>query len=164
MKEENKTKFNAFLNKAKSIIPSLATIGAKALTGNYVGAIAEIGEVLKTESSKSEEAKMLHEEFELQKVEFGIELHKLNLKDRENARELFKVDNSLQKIFAITFLILYIILCFTVLFGLYKMTVQGVKIDNYAVSFVSTLHGGMSMKIGTMVDFLFGASQEKEKT
>jgi hypothetical protein len=163
MKEENKNKFNAFLNKAKAIIPSIGKIGSKALTGNYIGAIAEIGEVLKSEGAKNEEAKKLHEEFELQKIEFAFELQKLHLEDRQNARELFKVDDFLQKTFAISFLIVYVFLSFTLLYGFYKISIDKIVIENYIVGFVSSLHGGMSTKINTIIDFLFGSSQEKEQ-
>jgi hypothetical protein len=84
----------------------------------------------------------------------------LYLDDKKDARSLYKVDSSLQKVFAITFLSLYIVLSFVVLCGLYLISIQGLKLDNYVVSFVSTLHGGMSMKVGTIVDFLFGSSQQ----
>ena len=100
------------------------------------------------------------QEFELKKLEFEQELKKLYLDDKKDARSLYKVDSSLQKVFAITFLGLYIVLSFVVLIGLYLISIKGLKLDNYVVSFVSTLHGGMSMKVGTIVDFLFGSSQQ----
>jgi hypothetical protein len=156
----DKTKFQKFLDKAKAVVPSIVGVGAKALTGNYIGAIQDVGNLLKKESEKSEEAKVLHQEFELQKLEFEQELKKLYLDDKKDARSLYKVDSSLQKVFAITFLSLYIVLSFIVLIGLYLISIQGLKLDNYVVSFVSTLHGGMSMKVGTIVDFLFGSSQQ----
>jgi len=156
----DKTKFQKFLDKAKAIVPDVVSVGAKALTGNYIGAIQDVGNLLKKESEKSEEAKVLHQEFELQKLEFEQELEKLYLEDKKDARSLYKVDGSLQKVFAITFLVVYIALSVLILIGMFKISLEGLKIENYIVSFVSTLHGGMSMKVGTIVDFLFGSSSQ----
>lgn len=157
------SKFKEFIQKAGKVVPSVLEVGAKVVTGNYIGAISSVGDLLKKESEKSEQAKELYQEFELKKLEFEQELKKLYLEDRKDARGLYKVDSSLQKIFAITFLTLYIVLSFVVLIGLYLISIQGLKLDNYVVSFVSTLHGGMSMKVGTIVDFLFGSSSGSSK-
>jgi len=156
----DKTKFQKFLDKAKAIVPGVVSVGAKALSGNYIGAIQDVGNLLKKESEKSEEAKELLQEFELQKLEFEQELEKLYLEDKKDARSLYKVDGSLQKVFAITFLVVYIALSVLILIGMFKISLEGLKIENYIVSFVSTLHGGMSMKVGTIVDFLFGSSSQ----
>ena len=154
------SKFKEFLKKAGKVVPDVIEVGGNIIGGNYLGAIKNVGELLKGESEKNEEAKELLQEFELKKLEFEQELKKLYLDDKKDARSLYKVDSSLQKIFAITFLSLYIVLSFVVLIGLYLISIQGLKLDNYVVSFVSTLHGGMSMKVGTIVDFLFGSSQQ----
>jgi len=155
-----KTKFEKFLDKAKKFIPDALGVGAKALTGNYIGAIKDVGNLLKKESEKDQEARELLQEFELKKLEFEQELEKLHFEDRKNARSLYKIDSSLQKVFAITFLIVYIALSVLILIGMFKISLEGLKIENYIVSFVSTLHGGMSMKVGTIVDFLFGSSSQ----
>ena len=154
------SKFKEFLKKAGKVVPGIVEVGGNIIGGNYLGAIKNVGELLKGESEKNEQAKELYNEFELKKLEFEQELKKLYLDDKKDARSLYKVDSSLQKVFAITFLSLYIILSFVVLIGLYLISIQGLKLDNYVVSFVSTLHGGMSMKVGTIVDFLFGSSQQ----
>ena len=154
------SKFKEFLKKAGKVVPGIVEVGGNIIGGNYLGAIKNVGELLKGESEKNEEAKELLQEFELKKLEFEQELKKLYLDDKKDARSLYKVDSSLQKVFAITFLSLYIILSFVVLIGLYLISIKGLKLDNYVVSFVSTLHGGMSMKVGTIVDFLFGSSQQ----
>ena len=155
------SKFKEFLKKAGKVVPGVVEVGGNIIGGNYLGAIKNVGELLKGESEKNEEAKELLQEFELKKLEFEQELKKLYLDDKKDARSLYKVDSSLQKVFAITFLSLYIVLSFVVLIGLYLISIQGLKLDNYVVSFVSTLHGGMSMKVGTIVDFLFGSSSQQ---
>ena len=155
------SKFKEFLQKAGKVVPDVIQIGGNIVGGNYIAAVKNVGDLLKKESEKSEQAKELYQEFELKKLEFEQELEKLYLEDKKDARSLYKVDSSLQKIFAITFLSLYIVLSFVVLIGLYLISIQGLKLDNYVVSFVSTLHGGMSMKVGTIVDFLFGSSSDK---
>jgi len=155
------SKFKEFLQKAGKVVPDVIQIGGNIVGGNYIAAVKNVGNLLKKESEKNEQAKELYQEFELKKLEFEQELEKLYLEDKKDARSLYKVDSSLQKIFAITFLSLYIVLSFVVLIGLYLISIQGLKLDNYVVSFVSTLHGGMSMKVGTIVDFLFGSSSDK---
>ena len=155
------SKFKEFLQKAGKVVPDVIQIGGNIVGGNYIAAVKNVGNLLKKESEKNEQAKELYQEFELKKLEFEQELEKLYLEDKKDARSLYKVDNSLQKIFAITFLSLYIVLSFVILSGLYLISIQGLKLDNYVVSFVSTLHGGMSMKVGTIVDFLFGSSSDK---
>ena len=155
------SKFKEFLKKAGKVVPDVLKVGGNIIGGNYLGAIKNVGELLKGESEKNEEAKELLQEFELQKLEFEQELEKLYLEDKKDARSLYKVDGSLQKVFAITFLVVYIALSVLILIGMFKISLEGLKIENYIVSFVSTLHGGMSMKVGTIVDFLFGSSSDK---
>ena len=49
-KENKETKFKIFLNKAKKLIPELAKVGGKLATGNYLGAISEVGEIITGDS------------------------------------------------------------------------------------------------------------------
>ena len=50
------------------------------------------------------------------------------------------------------------------LFGYYKIAVEKVVIENYIVAFVTSVYTGLSMKVNTIVEFLFGSSLENKKT
>ena len=88
------SKFKEFLKKASGYIPELANSVTMLATGNILGAVKSVGDILKIESQKSEKAKELYNEFLLKEMEFEAE-------DRKDARSLYKVDSSLQKIFNI---------------------------------------------------------------
>jgi len=97
-------------------------------------------------------------EFELKKLAFDAEGERL--KDVSDARAMYKSDNGLQKIFAMTFLVGYIMLT---IFMLWMITewVGGQKIivPDWGVALISTVYGQMSGKVSTIVDFLFGSSK-----
>jgi len=165
-KENKETKFKIFLNKAKKLIPELAKVGGKLATGNYLGAISEVGEIItgKADANKNDDKlNSLLYEFELSKVEFALEEQKLYLDDKADARQMYKEDNGLQKIFAIVFLCCYILLTILMLYGFYKIGINEVKIQNYVVAFVTSVYTGMSMKVNTIIEFLFGSSLSSNK-
>jgi hypothetical protein len=87
----------------------------------------------------------------------------LVLADKQNAREMFKVNSSLQKIYAIVFLIAYVVLSVAMCWMIYVISVNNVHFPDWGIGFISTIWGAMSMKVGTVTDFLFGASMTPEK-
>lgn len=165
-KDKKDTKFKIFLNKAKKLIPDLAKVGGKLATGNYLGAISEVGEILtgKADANKdNDKINALLYEFELSKIEFALEEQKIYLDDKADARQMYKEDNGLQKVFAITFLSCYILLTILMLYGFYKIGINEVKIQNFVVAFVTSVYTGMSMKVNTIIEFLFGSSLSSNK-
>lgn len=94
-----------------------------------------------------------------EKGELRKEALKLHIENQSNARDMYKADNILQKIFAVVFLVGYIIITFFMCWGAYKMTVQKVEFNNETVAILTMLFTAMSNKINTIVDFLFGGSQ-----
>ena len=157
------SKFKIFLDKAKKLLPEIASVGGKLATGNYLGAITDVGEILTGKAKDNEQAKQLLAEFELQKLHFALEEQELELKDKADARQLYKEDNGLQKVFAITFLSCYILLTVLMLYGFYQVAINEVKIQNYVVAFITSVYTGMSMKVNTIVEFLFGSSLSNNK-
>ncbi len=91
-------------------------------------------------------------------IESDLKAFALEIDDRKDARDLFKIDNSLQKIFAITFLTGYMFISGLMLYGAYMIAIEGIKLDNYLVALITTMFTAMSMKVNTIVDFLFGGS------
>ena len=53
----DKTKFQKFLDKAKAIVPDVVSVGAKALSGNYIGAIQDVGNLLKRNQKRAKKQK-----------------------------------------------------------------------------------------------------------
>lgn len=81
------TKFGKFLGNVGDKLSNgggIASIVAKATTGNIVGALADTKDLLM--GNASPEAKKLLQEFELKIKEFEIEMYRLDAADRDSAR------------------------------------------------------------------------------
>lgn len=76
--------------------------------------------------------------------------------DRNSARDMYSKDNVLQKLFALFFLIIWA----TILAGmLYYFIFTKIELSDWQIAFINTIWGGISMKLSTIVDFLFGSSE-----
>ena len=95
-----------------------------------------------------------------EKLEAKKELFKLAIADKNSARKMYSLDSSLQKVFSIFFLLSWVSL--TVLILNYFIF-EKVDLLDWQIAFVSTIYGGISTKLGTIVDFLFGGSSSSEK-
>ncbi len=85
----------------------------------------------------------------------------LVLSDKQNAREMFKANSNLQKIYALAFLIGYILLSSGMIYMIFNL--GDYHMPEWGIGMLSTIWGAMSMKVGTVTDFLFGASMSPEK-
>jgi len=89
-----------------------------------------------------------------------MEAEQKYFEDRASARDMYKTDNKLQKVFAMTFLVGYILLT---VFMLYVVVgwigAKNISIPDWSVALISTIYGAMSSKVNTITDFLFGSSQ-----
>ncbi len=112
---------------------------------------AGVGETLK------EGTKLIDELFTNQeeKMQAKMELFKLAVTDRNSARELYKQDSWLQKAFAIFFLIAW---CGLTVFMLYYFIFNSIDLKDWQVAFISSVNGGLTTKLSTIIDFLFGGS------
>jgi uncharacterized membrane protein (DUF485 family) len=89
-----------------------------------------------------------------------MEAERMYFEDRSSARDMYKHDNSLQKLFAITFLVGYIALTVVMLYLLVGwIGAKAIEIPDWAVALLSSIYGALSAKVGTITDFLFGSSQ-----
>lgn len=132
--------------------------------------IKTTGEVLDnliTSKEEREAAKLaIQAELNRHEEELNKQFNKqmeLVLSDKQNAREMFKVNSSLQKIYAIVFLAAYVILSGAMCYMIYVISVHKIDLPDWGIGFISTIWGAMSMKVGTVTDFLFGASMTPEK-
>lgn len=95
-----------------------------------------------------------------EKEELKLKAVGMYIEDVKNARTMYMTDSKLQKIFALTFLIAYISLTALLVWGLWVYVKDGViDAPEWVVAFISSLWGGLSAKLNTIVDFLFGSSQ-----
>lgn len=88
----------------------------------------------------------------------------LILADKQSARDMYKHNSGLQKIFALCFLGMYMALSILMLckiLGVFGVEVP--KIDEFGTIWISTLWGGMTAKLNTITDFLFGAGMDKKE-
>ncbi|MFW5700495.1 MAG: hypothetical protein ACOCWM_02300 [Cyclobacteriaceae bacterium] len=109
-----------------------------------------------TETLK-EGTKLIDEIFTTQeeRLHGKMELFKMAVSDRGSAREMYSKDSWLQKTFAIFFLIAWVGL--TVLMLNYFIF-KNIHLDEWQIAFVSSINGGISTKLSTIIDFLFGGA------
>tara|TARA_R110000764_G_C10966842_1_gene378808 strand:+ start:597 stop:1091 length:495 start_codon:yes stop_codon:yes gene_type:complete len=157
-KDGTNTGFKSFISKIGGIIPEVLEVGSEIASGDLFGAISKTKEILKKQSANNEKASIALLELEKHENQWKLDAFNSELKDREGARELYKKDNSLQKVYAITFLLFYALMTFVMFYGVYVVILNESKIDNVIVGLITSTYTGMSMKVGTITDFLFGGS------
>jgi hypothetical protein len=90
-----------------------------------------------------------------EKLQGKMELFKMAVTDRGSAREMYAKDSWLQKVFAIFFLIAWVGLTTLIL---KYFIFQSIQLDDWQIAFVSGINGGISTKLSTIIDFLFGGA------
>lgn len=137
----------------------------KILGGSGANLVESIGSVADKFITTPSEKKAF--ELEIQKAAFEhearlrdqmIDAFDSEVEDRKSARDMFRADSRLQKLYAIIFLIAYISLTGIILYGIYVSRTGGLTYEDYEIGFISTLFGAMSTKVSTITDFLFGGS------
>ena len=151
-----KSKLGKFIQKVGKVIPSALTALTQLGTGNILGAVGTVNEVLNKAKEESKEAQGLLNEFELRKEELTLEAFQLEAKDRENARLLYKSDSIIQKVFAIAFLVGYGFLSWYLI----QIVTEKEAMPKLAETLIVMIWTGTSTKLGTVVDFLFGGSMK----
>lgn len=157
-------------SKAVGMITNIFSAGAAELTTAAFSGLDSI--ITSKEEEGAQALSMAEVKAELQKARYQFNSVKMDYeykikdqeyKDRDSARKMYMADSSLQKIFAITFLIGYIGISaamLTMIFGFFGVT--GVQLDAFEASIVSMIFTAMSTKINTIVDFLFGGSKTSD--
>lgn len=90
-----------------------------------------------------------------EKLQGKMELFKLTVSDRNAARKMYASDGWLQKVFALFFLAAW---CGLTVLILNYFIFKSIRLDDWQIAFVSTINGGISTKLSTIVDFLFGGA------
>lgn len=83
------------------------------------------------------------------------------IEDRKDAREMFKNDSWLQKIFSLFFLLAWGALTY---FLLQHFAFKTINLEEWQIGFIGTIYGAINTKLGTIIDFLFGGSHDKDIT
>jgi hypothetical protein len=90
-----------------------------------------------------------------EKLQGKIELFKMTIGDRDSARRMYEKDSWLQKVFALFFLVVW---CGLTTLILVYFVFRSIDLKDWQIAFVSAINGGISTKLNTIVDFLFGGS------
>lgn len=96
-----------------------------------------------------------------EKLQGKMELFKMAVTDRDSARAMYAKDSWLQKIFALFFLVAW---CGLTTVMLRCFVFETIELADWQIAFVSTINGGISTKLSTIIDFLFGGSITPENT
>jgi hypothetical protein len=145
------TLFAKFLNKVKDSGLDIADIAITAVTDSPKAALSKTLDLVKgTDFEK---------EFEDNKISFEDELKafELEVEDRKDARNLYKSDDIIQKVFSIVFLVFYGFMCWYML-EIIKGSATESELFKTMVTMIFT---GTSTKLGTIIDFFFGGSMKK---
>ena len=96
-----------------------------------------------------------------EKRELFKEIYKLDADERANARALYGQDSSIQKIFAVVFLLAYVGITGFMLW--WSVNHASMELSDFQISTISTTFGAMSAKVSTICDFFFGNSDKTNK-
>jgi hypothetical protein len=141
-------------------VPSwIGTILGKG-TGDIITSIGDTAKKFITTEQDRQAFELALQKAALDSKRLEMEAEQKYFEDRSSARDMYKHDSSLQKIFAMTFLVGYIVLTVVMLYLLVGwIGERAVNIPDWAVALISSIYGALSAKVGTITDFLFGSSQ-----
>lgn len=128
----------------------LKKVFSGAVTGS-AGSVADIidkGTKLIDEAFTSQEEKLIAKQ----------QLFDSVIQDKHSARDMYKADSSLQKIFALVFLVAYIVITVVMFWIIFSSSKDKIQLSEFGMTTIATLFGAMSAKINLILDFLFGSS------
>lgn len=106
-------------------------------------------------TSKEEKEVLRHKALELE-----LDRQQSRLGDKADARAMYAKDNSLQKFFAVLFLVAYIGLTAWLIYLIMSGDIR--EVSSYETGLLGSIWGSTSAKINTITDFLFGGSQAEK--
>ena len=96
------------------------------------------------------------EQLRIEAVRLAMSREQMYLDDKSNARGMYNKDSTMQKIYAIVFLLGFFALSYYIL----QIYVGGVVITEVASNFIYAIWGGFSSTIAIITSFFFGSSAE----
>ena len=129
-------------------------------TGDLISSIGDTAKKFITTEKDRQDFDLALRQVAMDAKRLEMEAEQKYFEDRANARDMYKADNSLQKVYAMTFLVGYILLTGVMLYFLMGwIGVKEVNVPDWAVALISSIYGALSAKVGTVTDFYFGSSQ-----
>jgi len=128
---------------------------AKFITDTVLGSVLDI--VNKTITNKDEKIKVQAQLTELHAASKLQELD-IRLKDKQGARNLYSTTNGVQRLYAIIFLVGYIIASFALIAMLF-FPQEVPNIPEWGIGLIGTIFGALSAKVNSITDFFFGSSE-----
>lgn len=138
------------------------------ISGGFLKGVEGILDEIDISKDKKDQArlKMRKQEIELQLQLADLEFQRMQeyLEDRAGARTLYGKDAQVQKIYAVTFLIGYLVLTIGLILLVFNIAKIDLEIPDWGIATIGSIWGGMTSKVNTITDFFFGSSQgSKEK-
>lgn len=129
-------------------------------TGDLISSIGDTAKKFITTEADRQAFELALNRAALDAKRLEMEAEQAYFNDRASARDMYKTDNKLQKMFAMTFLVGYVVLTVVMLYLVVGwIGAKAIAIPDWAVALISTIYGALSSKVNTIVDFLFGSSQ-----
>lgn len=91
-----------------------------------------------------------------EKRDFFKEVYQMQIDEKNSARQLYSKDSTLQKIYAIVFLLAYLGLTAWLIYGIIGGSIQ--EVNQFETGLIGSIWGGTTAKLNTITDFFFGAS------
>lgn len=130
--------------------------------GEVISSVGETVDRFVTTDAERAEAQLKMQELAFKFKQLELDAEEALLKDRQSARDMYKHDSSLQKVYGVIFLVGYIGLSAAMLwwiFGMINSTPAALDLPNWAAALISSIFTAASTKVNTITDFLFGGSQ-----
>jgi len=143
----------------------LSDIVGSGISGIMSGASGIIDQFV-TDPDKKLEANLKLKELEYQSKVLELDTKRAELENTANARKMYEKDSSLQKIFAVIFLVGYLLITIAMVvtvFGWFNVGI-GQEMNTVQSSLITMVFTSMSNKVNTIVDFLFGGSQSGDES
>jgi len=152
MKKIKDTKLGAFLK--ENVPEALEFVGDFIPNSGTIGVVKNVISRLVVDKEKRDS---IINELSASQMEFEKDMFALEVEDRKRATKMYLSDSIIQKIFALVFLFGYAFLCWYML-EILRGTSKESELFKTMVTMIFT---STSTKLGTIIDFLYGASTDK---
>ena len=132
--------------------------------GEIIGGVKDTIDEFHLSGEEKQVFELKMREVDLQFKKLSMEMEMSYTKDRQSARDMYMNDSSLQKIFAIVFLVSYVLISAGMIAMVISMAFYGTKVElpDWGVMLISSVFTAMSSKVSSITDFLFGGSKGKD--
>lgn len=97
-----------------------------------------------------------------EKREFFKEIYQMQIDEKRSARDLYTRDSSMQKVYAGTFLLGYLLLTAWILYSVISGDIKDA--NQFETGLIGSIWGAFTAKLNTITDFFFGSSDPSQNT